>query len=153
MDFDGGDVLHAAASSWWHNSDESSSGTLVAVARTMSAEAIEFVVQTRQIGGQGGADLSIRAAGPAGSGPMERRRGEHLRHGANGVQNSVHVIAGVLTGAVSTSPDSMECWVDGVSGRRRLGDLPACGGRRRPRVVRRRRVDDGRLANRADRRS
>ena len=124
VDFDGGDVLYAAASSWWHNSDESSSGTLVAVARTMSASGIEFVVQTRQIGGQGGADLSIRAAGACRFRAYESGAGANISdNGANGVQNSVHVIAGVLTGAVSTSPDSMECWVDGVSAGATTGDL------------------------------
>lgn len=119
-------VIYAAAGTWWHLSSESSSCVLLAVCRTTSASGFEEVAITRAYTTVGGLALRIRAASSC-SFNVEESGGVTAiaDSGANGVQNQVHVLAGVLTGAVTTAADSAACWVDGVSGAASTADLDA----------------------------
>lgn len=122
----GGDVIYAAAGTWWHLSSESSSMCIVAVCMTSSASGFEEVVATRAYTSQGGFALRIRAASSC-SFNVEESGGVTAitDSGANGTQNAVTVLAGVLTGAVTTTHDSAACWVNGVSAGATTGDLDA----------------------------
>lgn len=117
-------TLISAATTAWHLSSESSSMAVIAVARTTSASGAEEVAMTRAYATVGGWRLRITAAGACSFG-VEESGGVAaiLDSGANGTQNAVHVLAGVLTGAVTASADSAACWVDGVSGGATTADL------------------------------
>lgn len=119
-------TLISAATTAWHLSSESSDLTVVAVARSTSASGAEEVVMTRAYSTNGGFRLRLTPAGACSFG-VEENGGVTaiLDSGANGAQNTVHVLAGVLTGAVTTAPDSAACWVDGVSAGATTGDLDA----------------------------
>lgn len=125
MDFGAADYVFAtAAGTWWHLASESSSCVLLAVGRTVSASGFEEMAITRAYTTVGGLAIRIRA-GASCTFTAEESGGVATiaDTGANGVQNQVHVLAGVLTGAVTPTADSAQCWLDGAGGTASTGDL------------------------------
>lgn len=126
LSFDATAVIYAAAGTWWHLASESSSCCVIAVASTVSVSGAEEVITTRAYSSVGGMRLAIRAAGACQCNFEESGGVAAITdNGANGVQSQCHVLAGVLTGAVTTTQDSAACWVDGVSGGATTADLDA----------------------------
>lgn len=124
--FDGGDVLYATAGTWWHLASESSSACVIAVTRTTSASGAEEVMTTRTALTTGGFRLRAAAAGVANFAVSESGGATDISdNGGSITQNVVHVIAGVLTGATTATPDSAACWVGGASSAATTGDMDA----------------------------
>jgi len=126
LSFDGGDLLYATAGTWWHLPSESSSAVVIAVARsTISGNSA--VITTRGVTTVGGLDARLKTNGTACQARWYQSGAavSITDSGANGAQNSVHVLASVLTGAVTTATDSGALWVDGASGAPTTADFTA----------------------------
>ena len=119
-------VLASATTTAWHLSSESSSMAVIAVLRCTSASGTEDVIGTRNAGTVGGFRL-IHKSAAACSFQVDESGGVATitDTGGSGTQNALHVLAGVLTGAVTTTHDSAACWLDGVSGGGTTADLDA----------------------------
>lgn len=119
-------TLISAATTAWHLPSESSSMVALAVLRPTSASGFEEPFITRSYSTAGGFALRSRVASSC-TFTVEESGGVTAAAdiGGNCVQNSVHVLAGVLTGAVTTTHDSAACWLDGVSGGATTADLDA----------------------------
>lgn len=122
----GGDVMYAAADTWWHLPTESSDASVVAIGSTASASGAEELLTTRAYSSVGGLRLAIRAAGACQCNFEESGGVATVADsGANGTQNAVTAVAGVLTGATTTTHDSAACWVNGASAGATTADLDA----------------------------
>ncbi len=123
LDFDGGDVLYATAGTWWEQTADGESMTVVAVARATVADN-GTLAQTRAYATVGGLQFQLNTAGSSrwylyDTGAVERIN--CLSAGAT--QNALHVMAGVLEGAVSPAADTASGWIDGALGDERTADL------------------------------
>lgn len=121
-------VLFAAIGNWWELPSESSSMTLVTVAlcKTPATSGFEKLVTTRAASTQGGLDVDIRTGGSTRARVWSASGAATiLDSGGNATEDTAHVLASVLTGAVATTPDSLALWVDGVSGGPTTANLAA----------------------------
>lgn len=116
--FDGGDVLYAAAGTWWHLASESASMAAIAVVRTtLGATTAQTAVRTRTYTSVGGFGLIYREGAACRFDSDESGGVASIADtGGNGTINTLAVLAGVLTGAVTTASDTGEVWLDGTSG-------------------------------------
>lgn len=121
-------VLYSGDTDWWVSASESGSLTAIAIIRDTAATSAAYhdVLGTRQASTQGGLDLDARTGNSCRSRVWSASGAATITDaGGNCTTNSVHAIALVLTGAVTATPDSLETWVDGVSGGATTGDLAA----------------------------
>jgi hypothetical protein len=117
IDFDGGDVVYAAAGTFWELTAETEDLSLIVVARpTAAASGQDTIVTTRQAAIQGGFQMSFNT-GANGRWYVYDSGGaaSTLLTYAGGTQNVVHTLAGLLGGAASPATDAASAWLDGAS--------------------------------------
>lgn len=117
IDCDGGDVLYAAAGDWWELASESSDATIFCLERQTTEASTETLVRTVAWSTGGGFQVRPRTNGAIRCDAYEQGAGAVVSDsGSDGSPNTVHAIALVLTGAVTTSSDTLLTWVDGANG-------------------------------------
>ena len=128
IDFDGGDVLYAAAGPWWEQTADGESLTIVAVAR-VTAGGVSAVSYTQTATTYGGFNLAINTSGAGRWYVYDQGAAASIVMTYTGnVQDAVEVLGAVYEGAVSPTNDVRAMWLDGSfvnSGANDLGVIAA----------------------------
>ncbi len=129
IDFDGGDVLYAAAGTWWEQAADGESLTIITIGRvTLGTANQNTLCNIRQQVTVGGFQLT---SNPGGSGRWyvyDVGNAANLTQAyAGNVQNAVDTVAALFEGAVSPSNDTRALWLDGAFVNSSSGDLGRIG--------------------------
>lgn len=123
IDFDGGDVLYAAAGPWWEQTADGESLTVIAIARvTVGGQSTVSQIHTATT--YGGFILTINTSGNGRWYLYDQGAAASLVKTYSGnVQDAVEVLVGLYEGAVSPTNDVRSVWLDGSFVDSSTGDL------------------------------